>query len=212
MKKLFLIGVIVAVPTVALANPYVSLNYGFNNTDQAISTPSNLVPMATTDEDSASFGGAVGYKFNESWALELGYRHFSNEGESELYITDTELYEESIEASSEINVHQLTLKPIYSFHLTEKLDFKLGAGVSLTQYQYSSKVVHETDEEKFPEDIETSAVLHNENSEEWIVGGIASLGLAYNFTNHFALGAEVSYQADEKAQNINAGINASYTF
>lgn len=43
-------------------------------------------------------------------------------------------------------------------------------------------------------------------------GRHCKLGLAYNLTNHFALGAEVSYQADEKAQNINAGINASYTF
>lgn len=129
------------------------------------------------ESDDGAFGGYLGYKFNQNWGLEFGYRQFEFDDS-----TGSESIANGIETEEEwdadIEAKQFTLMPMYFHNFNDKWTMKVGAGISYTQYDYSSGYSLETEEVATDIDLsETHISGESGSTNEW--GGIASIGIEY---------------------------------
>ena len=165
MKKILLVtSLLTAFP--AVSSPYIGLELGspFVNGDIESEVAASNVNLNPVESD-AIFSVFVGYQFNKSWGMELGYRQFELEDSlsTDTFIDETEYLEEEWEVN--INAKQLSLMPTYSYHFNDKWKLKGGVGVTYTQYEQSSEYSTEL-ENIYDEDILDSETSLSERSEQ----------------------------------------------
>jgi len=209
-KTLLLASLFIALP--AVSAPYVGLEFGstFVSGDIENEFSGGNVNLNPNSSDT-SISAFVGYQFNKSWALELGYRQFELDDSfsTETFESDTVYLEEEWEES--IEAQQLTLMPVYSYHLNEKWKLKSGLGVTYTQYEQTAS--YSTEKETiFDHDIPGSETSLEERGELQQWGGIAMVGVEYNIFSNLTVGAAAKYHADSYAQALSVNISTSYSF
>ena len=211
MKKLLLAtSLFIALP--AVSAPYIGLEFGtaFVSGDIENEFDSSNVNL-NPDSSDTSIAAFVGYQFNKNWGLELGYRQFELEDSfsRETFASDTVYLEEEWEES--IEAQQLSLMPIYSYHLNEKWKLKGGVGVAYTQYEQHAE--YSTEKETiFDEDIPGSETSLSSKRDQQQWGGIAMVGVEYNILSNLSVGAAAKYHADSYAESLSLNISTAYSF
>ncbi|OBU43293.1 peptide ABC transporter permease [Photobacterium phosphoreum] len=196
------------------AGPYVGLEVGAASINHDFST--HFVADAKTvtpSNSSTTFGGFVGYRSNNI-GIELGYKQFELEGSTSqhLPLVNNNSYTHEREWEADINVKQFIVKPVYFYALTEKVQLKAGAGITYTQYDYSSSSQDEY-ENILNDDLEFNKPRlggESENNSEF--GVIASIGIDYNVYRNINIGAAMEYYVDSTANGGNVTVNTTYFF
>lgn len=207
MKKVIALAALFAAP--AFANPYLGLEYGMLHTDHDFEPTVNGEQLNPESND-AVLGGYLGYKFNDNWGLELGYRQFDMD-DSKGNETQDATYEYEQDWDADIKAKQFTLMPMYFHNFNDKWTMKAGAGVTYTQYDYSSS--YKAEQEEHLTDIDTVTDYQkgpSGSSNEF--GGIASIGIEYAIVSGFTVGANAKYQIDSYANAATFSLTTAYYF
>ncbi|MEZ8858744.1 AcfA family outer membrane beta-barrel protein [Vibrio sp. 10N.247.311.51] len=206
MKKIVLIAILL--PSAAFANPYLGFEYGVGSVEhdyQPVVKDRVLKPKI----DEGIIGGFVGYKFNEHWALELGYREYEVDDSIEVESFDSQYeYEEDWDAKA--SAKQLSIMPIYTVYSNQNWKLNVGAGVSYTMYDSHASYT-KTRERHFignEEVIEYQGKSDDNN----LWGGVVSTSLNYFVTPQISLGTEVKYQIDDYASLASLSFKMAYEF
>jgi len=209
-KTLLLTSLFIALP--AVSAPYVGLELGATSIggDAKNEFTSNSLGL-DSDTSDTTISAFIGYQFDKHWALELGYRQFELEDSlsSDTPISDTVYSEKEWEES--VEVKQILLMPVYSYHLNEKWKLKGGVGVTYTKYEQSSEYSYE-EETIYDEDVIGSETSQSERTEQQQWGGIASVGVEYNITSKLSVGAAAKYHVDSYADSLSLSISTIYSF
>ena len=211
MKQLLLAtSLLIALP--AISAPYAGLELGAPSVNGDIENTGGGSDTSLNPEVSdAVLAAFVGYQFNKSWGVELGYRQFELEDSlsTDTVVSATEYLEEEWEEN--VQVKQLFLMPTYTYHLNDKWKLKSAVGVTYTQYEQSTEYSTEL-ENIYDNDLleyETS-VSQKSEQEQW--GGIASVGVEYNIVSNLSIGASAKYTVDSYAEAFSVNISAVYSF
>ena len=216
MKKTLLATLLLVSPSV-LAAPYVGMQYGMGKLQHDYRTHFTADNVTVSpDETNSDFGAFVGYQFNQSIALELGYNQIKSEAEIGKYMgivafQNMDFYHER-EWQAQLKTKQITLKPVYVYALTDNLAVKAAVGLTYTQYHYSSSSVDEY-EGVANDELESELVRAGGGSDKqsaW--GGMASLGLEYQVFPAIFLGVAAEYQKDSVASKEQLLFSARYQF
>ncbi|MGR6834905.1 AcfA family outer membrane beta-barrel protein [Aliivibrio wodanis] len=211
MKK-YLFLLMAATSTTVLAAPYVGLEYGVTNMNHDYSTTFSQDKVTLTPDDSSdTFGGFVGYRFND-FGLELGYKKFeSDDSRSQMLKSDKVGYTKEREWDADLDASQFTFKPVYFYNINEKLQLKTGLGLTYTQYKFDSSANTEYENDLTDHEYTQDYVAGNSKSES-VFGAIASVGLEYMVIPNLALGASASYQVDSVANSTSFMLSSAYYF
>lgn len=207
MKKIFFCAALFTAPV--FANPYIGIEYGLVHADHDFEPAVNGKQLNPEPEDGV-LGGYLGYKFNQNWGLELGYRQFDMD-DSKGNETIASGIETEQDWDADIKAKQFTLMPMYFHNFSDKWTMKVGAGVSYTQYDYSSG--YSTEEEVIATDVDQNySYTQGESGSSNEFGGIVSLGIDYNIMAGWAVGANAKYQVDSYANAATFNITTAYYF
>lgn len=207
MKKVIALVALFAAPV--FANPYLGLEYGILHTDHDFEPTVNGEQL-NPESDDAILGGYLGYKFNDQWGLELGYRQFDID-DSKGSETISNGIETEQDWDADIKAKQFTLMPMYFHNFNDKWTMKVGAGVSYTQYDYSSGYSYE--EEVIATDVDQNhSHIKGESGSSNEFGGIASIGIEYAIVSGFTVGANAKYQIDSYANAATFSLTTAYYF
>ncbi len=207
MKKMIALAALFAAPV--FANPYLGVEYGFVHADHDFE-PSVNGQQLNPETDGAAFGGYLGYKFSSNWGLELGYRQFDMD-DSKGTESITNGIETEQDWDAEIKAKQFTLMPMYFHSFNDNWTMKVGAGVTYTQYDYSSGYSYE--EEVIATDIDQNqSHIAGESGSSNEFGGIASVGIEYAIVSGFTIGANAKYQVDRYANAATFSLTTAYYF
>ncbi len=81
----------------------------------------------------------VGYTFNDSWALELGYSQYelddSRSNDLGVVSVNGQDYWQEMDWDSSIKAKQISFAPVYTYAMDDKWSLKFKAGVTYTQYE-----------------------------------------------------------------------------
>ncbi|MGF1725555.1 AcfA family outer membrane beta-barrel protein [Photobacterium nomapromontoriensis] len=200
----------------ATAAPYVGVEFGmgtsssdFNSTFKADSV--NLSP----DLDDGIASAFIGYSFNESWALELGYSQYELSDGSSKYlgqkIIDGQAFHHEMDWDASIKAKQISLAPVFTYALSDKWTTKFKAGLTYTQYKASQGKSEEL-ELITNDDIEMDKTLFHTSHKLNEVGALVSVGSEYEIFPHLTLGANVKYQIDSYSNTTSFNIGSTYYF
>ncbi|AZL85578.1 porin family protein [Aliivibrio salmonicida] len=209
MKK-YLFLLMAATSTSVFAAPYVGLEYGVTNMSHDYSTTFSDNVSLTPDDSSSAFGGFVGYRFNE-FGLELGYKKFESDDSNSKRLSYVPPVETEREWNADLDATQFTLKPVYFHNFNEKLQLKIGLGLTYTQYKYDSSAYTETENDLTDQE-SISDYEHGTSKSESVFGAIASVGIEYMVIPNLALGASASYQVDNIANSSSFMLSSAYYF
>lgn len=209
MKK-YLFLLMAATSTSVFAAPYVGLEYGVTNMSHDYSTTFSDNVSLTPDDSSSAFGGFVGYRFNE-FGLELGYKKFESDDSNSKRLSYVPPVETEREWNADLDATQFTLKPVYFHNFNEKLQLKIGLGLTYTQYKYDSSAYTETENDLTDQE-SISDYEHGRSKSESVFGVIASVGIEYMVIPNLALGASASYQVDNIANSSSFMLSSAYYF
>ncbi|MDD9154906.1 AcfA family outer membrane beta-barrel protein [Aliivibrio sp. S4TY2] len=213
MKK-YVFLLMTATSTATVAAPYVGLEYGVTNMSHDYSTTFSQDKVTLTPDDSSSaFGGFVGYRFND-FGLELGYKKFESDGSrSQMLVSDKAGYTKEREWDADLDATQFTFKPVYFYHINEKLQLKTGLGLTITKYNFDSSAYTEYENDLTDHEyVEKGSYTPGASKSETALGGIASVGIEYMVIPNLALGASASYQADSVANSTSFMLSSAYYF
>lgn len=199
-----------ATSTSVFAAPYVGLEYGVTNMSHDYSTTFSDNVSLTPDDSSSAFGGFVGYRFNE-FGLELGYKKFESDDSNSKRLSYVPPVETEREWNADLDATQFTLKPVYFHNFNEKLQLKIGLGLTYTQYKYDSSAYTETENDLTDQE-SISDYEHGTSKSESVFGAIASVGIEYMVIPNLALGASASYQVDNIANSSSFMLSSAYYF
>ncbi|QDF66200.1 porin family protein [Shewanella sp. SNU WT4] len=211
MKKLLVLSTLLAAP--AFATPYIGAEYGVAATNHNFEPVVNFVQL-TPDNNEGVAGVFMGYQFSDNLALELGYRQSElsdGQGQESLVGTGADLTEIEKDWDADIKVKQLTLMPIYSFHINDKWTAKLGAGISYSRYDFSASFTETS--EHVATDIETvTSHITGDTGTHSEIGAIASVGVEYAIMPEWTVGVNAKYQADSFANSSSVSLMTRYSF
>ncbi|MEC6831576.1 AcfA family outer membrane beta-barrel protein [Photobacterium toruni] len=209
-KKLLLPLALLCSPV--FAGPYIGLEVGAASINHDFSTHFVADAKTVTPSNSSTiFGGFVGYRSNNI-GIELGYKQFELEGSKSQYFPLVNSFNHEREWEAKLNANQFIIKPVYFYALTKKLQLKAGAGVTYTQYDYSSSAQDEY-EHVLNDDLEYNTPrLGGESNKKSEFGVIASIGIDYNIYRNINIGAAMEYYTDSTANGGNVTVNTTYFF
>ncbi|WP_390242639.1 AcfA family outer membrane beta-barrel protein [Vibrio sp. R78045] len=215
MKKILLAALIIS-PLPAMATPYVGVEYGYGSVNHDFEPQFAADNMALNpDLDDGIATAFVGYAFNESWALELGYSQYelddSRSNDLGIVSVDGKDYWQEMDWDSSIKTKQISLAPVYTYAMDDKWSVKFKAGVTYTQYQ-SKAGKYEELELLINDDVEINNMLshHSQSTNEW--GGMIAFGTEYEVLPQLSIGANVKYQADSYANTASFNVSTAYYF
>lgn len=200
-----------ATSTTVLAAPYVGLEYGVTNMNHDYSTTFSQDNVTLAPDDSSdTFGGFVGYRFND-FGLELGYKKFESDDSQSKVLSYVYPVKTEREWDADLDATQITLKPVYFYNINEKLQLKTGLGLTYTQYKYNSSAYTETENDVTDQET-ISNYAPGDSKSESVFGAIASVGIEYMVIPNLALGASASYQTDSVANSTSFMLSSAYYF
>jgi len=215
MKKILLTALIVS-PLSAMAAPYVGVEYGYGSVDHDFEPQFAADNVALNPElDDGIASAFVGYAFNDSWSLELGYSQYElDDGRSNglgVVSVNGQDYWQEMDWDSSIKAKQISLAPVYTYAMDDKWSLKFKAGVTYTQYK--SKVgKYEELELLINDDVEINNTLshRSQSTNEW--GGMIAFGTEYKVLPQLSIGANVKYQVDSYANATSFNVLTAYYF
>ncbi|WP_318420040.1 AcfA family outer membrane beta-barrel protein [Photobacterium leiognathi] len=213
MKKLALLSLALLSGSVA-ATPYMGLEYGATSLKHDYQTHYSADKKTVVPSGSASvFGGFIGYKIENNYGLELSYKQFDLDGDSnQLLLSDKPGFILEREWVSDLSVKQISLKPVMFYSLSENIQFKGGLGLTYSHYKYTSSS-HDEYEHVLNDDIEINLPRSGgESKKDSALGIVASIGVDYNLYRNFHIGAAMEYYVDNIANGGNITVNTSYFF
>lgn len=198
------------------ASPYVGLEYGFGSVSHDNKVKFSDSKVLDPKLDGGILNGYLGYSFNSTWSIELGYSQFDLDdgiSENKGLVTgndgNTYLYEVDWDAS--IKAKQLSLTPVYTQKINNKWSLKYKLGLTYTEYK-SKQGIYEEYELITNDDIESTVPIVHEQSKQNKLGGLVSIGSEYEVIKDLAVGANIKYQFDSFAQTGSINIGATYYF
>ena len=205
MHKTLIVAGLALASTATVAGPYAGLGYqgGAAKVEQgALRAP--VVDGRTLDlSGSDGHGGLTalaGYRFSDTWSLELSWRRAGVEEGFELrQAGQDEEWEASVEGS------HFTLAPVYRIALGERLALRTTAG--LLYGDYDVKQSHSLDVENGPDVTLASAARGRSR-----FGGSLGVGLEYTTPWKFDVVAEVRHQRTSVLSHTGASVSAVYRF
>ncbi|WP_341496019.1 AcfA family outer membrane beta-barrel protein [Photobacterium damselae subsp. damselae] len=212
MKK-HLLAALLCTSSSAMAAPYVGLDLGLSTFSHDYQTHFSADNKTVSPDDSGMvLNGYVGYRWG-AFGLELGYRHFDElDGSSSQFMGNVDGFRHEREWDADLKVSQITLKPVYFYTLTDRVELKTGLGLTYTQYDYRSG---SSDEYEL---ITNDDIEHNvnraggENKKNNEFGVIASVGVDYRIWQQLHIGAGVDYYADSQANAATFMLTSRYQF
>ncbi|WP_318468374.1 AcfA family outer membrane beta-barrel protein [Photobacterium leiognathi] len=213
MRKLALLSLALLSGSVS-ATPYMGLEYGATSVKHDYQTHFSEDKKTVVPSKSASvLGGFIGYKTENNYGLELGYKQFGLDAESsQLLQSDKPGFVLEREWESDLSVKQISLKPVYFYSLSENIQFKSGLGLTYSHYEYNSSSYDEY-EHVLNDDIEINLPRSGgESKKDSAFGLVASVGVDYNFYRNIHIGAVMEYYVDNIANGGNITVNTSYFF
>lgn len=205
MKKLIIPAGLALASTVATAGPYVGVGYqtGESKLEQSdFSSP--VVDGQALDlsdsQSSSDFTAMVGYRFSDSWALELSWLHAEVDDDFEIRgVGQDEEWDASIEGN------HFVLAPVYRKALGEKLGLRATAGVVYGRYDVNTS--HSIDVEDGPDQpISSSSTRESE------FGGVVGVGLEYATPWKVDVVGEIKYQQTKLISHTGASVGLVYRF
>lgn len=208
--------------TTALASPYIGIQYGMGNvsTDETVvfDDKVTLTPDGSTD----TLGVFIGYRFNDKFALEIGYSNYQVDQSRDKFngivkhqfpgsVTPLDAVHET-EWDAEMEANQWSIMPTYSHALNDKWEVIVGVGLTYSQYSFSG---HSADEFEavINDDIEQT-VLRSvaDNVNKSAVGGIGKIGVNYFILPPWQVGLSAQYQVDSITSVAQLALTTSYHF
>lgn len=215
MKKT-LLAVLLISPISATAAPYIGLEYGFGSVDHDYEPQFSADNVTLNPDLEENFTGIlVGYAFNDTWAIELGYQQYELEDSrsSNLGVVDRngQNYTHEMDWDSSIKAKQFSLTPVYTFAMNGKWSLKLKAGVTYTEYKSNASKSEEL-ELVTNDDVEINNSLSYQaaSTKEW--GGLVAVGTEYKVLPQLSVGANVKYQIDSFANAASLNVSTAYYF
>lgn len=211
-----LISLLITCSFSATAAPYVGVEYGLGTS----STDFNSVFKAdginlSPDLDDGITSAFIGYSFNESWALELGYSQYELSAGSSKYLGQQTIkdqaYHHEMDWDASIKAKQISLAPVFTYSLSDKWTTKFKAGLTYTQYKASEGKSEEL-ELVTNDDIEMDKNLFHTSQKSNEVGALVSVGTEYEVFPQLTLGASVKYQLDSYSNTTSFNIGSTYYF
>lgn len=207
MNRILIGASVLAFSTAALSQPYVGIGYqaGAMRVEQD-SLRNPVVDGRTLDQSDHESAGSLrllaGYRFSDSWALELAVQRPTLETSIEERVTgtgDDEEWESSIEST------HVTLAPVYLRRLNDRVELRVTAGLLYGDYDIGRK--HWIDVDNGPDQLVASA-----SASESKVGGMVGIGAAYQTPWKFEIVGEVQHQRTRVLSNSAASVSAVYRF
>ncbi|AMG32053.1 porin family protein [Grimontia hollisae] len=215
MKKL-LLPLLITSSFSASAAPYIGLEYGIGHTNHNVEAhflQDNLVLKPDLDE--GIFSGIVGYSFNDTWAIELGYSQYEPDDGRSQYLgvekVNGQDYLTEHEWDASIKAKQLSLAPVYHYTLNDKWTAKFKAGLTYTEYKAQANK-HKDYELVTNNDVEFSESLYHQSDKSKRVGAMLAAGAEYKVLPKLAIGSNVKYQFDSYADTLSLNIYTNYYF
>jgi len=216
MMKKTLLAVLMVSPLSVMAAPYVGLEYGYGSVDHDFEPQFAADNVALNPELGEGITNIfIGYTFNESWALELGYSQYelddSRSNDLGVISINGQDYWQEMDWDSSIKAKQISLAPVYTYAMDDKWSLKFKAGVTYTQYK-SKAGKYEELELLTNDDVEINNTLshRSQSTNEW--GGVAAFGTEYKVWPQLTIGANVKYQVDSYANVTSFNLSTAYYF
>jgi opacity protein-like surface antigen len=207
MYKKFITAGLLTLSSAAMAQPYVGIGYqaGVGRVEQN-SLRNPVVDGRTLDQsDRESANSArvlAGLQLNDSWGVELAFQRFTLETSVEERVAgtgDDDEWESSVKSS------HISLAPVYTHALGEKLGLRVTAGVLYGDYDFVR--THTLDVDNGPD----QNLFRAKNSESEF-GGVAGIGLAYQTPWKVQVLAEALHQQTKLISNSTLSLTAVYQF
>ncbi|MEZ8862914.1 AcfA family outer membrane beta-barrel protein [Vibrio sp. 10N.247.311.51] len=207
MRKM--LGLVALFTAPVFSGPYLGLEYGLTYSDHDFEPVINGKQL-NPESDGAVLGGFIGYKFENSWAVELGYSQFELDDSYSIETQDAS-YEYEKDWDADIEAKQFTLIPMYFHDLNEKWSMKGGIGLSYTKYEYGSS--YKAEQEEHISGIEqVTDYQKGPTGSSHELGGIASIGIDYTLMSNLTFGASAKYQIDNYANTATFNLMTAYYF
>lgn len=207
MNKLLIGAGVLAFSTAAMAEPYVGIGYqggGMRVEQNSLRNP--VVDGRTLDQSDHESAGSLrvlaGYRFSDSWALEVAFQRPTLETSIEERVVgtgDDEEWESSIEST------HITLAPVYLHRLGERVELRVTAGLLYGDYDIDR--THWVDVDNGPDQL-----LASTSVSESKVGGVVGIGAAFQTPWKFEVVGEVQHQRTRLLSNSAASLNVVYRF
>ncbi|KXF83221.1 AcfA family outer membrane beta-barrel protein [Enterovibrio coralii] len=211
---------LIAVPAlmlsgVVMAQPYVSLGYGYNALSHDNSVAFSDGTTLTPDSSDNIWAGTLGYRFDNNFGVELGYRQFDANDSRSKVISVVNNTQTEDEWDADLKAKQFVVMPVYFHDVTDKLRVKGGVGLTYTTYKTTGSVSRETENEVTDTE---SSISHpsisvsNGQKTENSVGMALNLGTEYEVYDGLYLGANAGFQFDDVANNTQLLGTVAYYF
>jgi opacity protein-like surface antigen len=203
-KKIIAAGLTLA-STMAVAGPYVGAGYQageakLEQRDWRSPVVDGQALDLSDSNSSSDFTALLGYRFNDTWALELSWQRAELDDDFEIRgATQDEEWDASVDGS------HFVLSPVYRHALGEKLALRASAGVVYGRYDVSQS--HVIDVENGP-DQTLSSVSRSESE----FGGAVGVGLEYTTPWKLDVIGELKYQRTKVLSNTGVAVNLVYRF
>ncbi|MDD1779677.1 AcfA family outer membrane beta-barrel protein [Enterovibrio sp. ZSDZ35] len=201
--------------TAVMAQPYVSLGYGYNALSHDNSVAFSDGTSLTPDSSDSIWSGSVGYRFDNDFGLELGYRQFNADASRSKVVSVVQNTQTEDEWSADLKAKQFVVMPVYFHDVNDKLRLKGGLGLTYTKYKTTGSVSRETENEVTDTE---SSVSHpsisvsNGYKTENSVGLALNVGTEYEVYNGLYLGANAGFTFDDVANNTQLLGTVAYYF
>nr|WP_086939755.1 AcfA family outer membrane beta-barrel protein [Thaumasiovibrio occultus] len=198
----------------SVASPYVAIEYGIGSSDHDVE-PVLDGKQLNPELDEGIMGVTLGYALSDQWALELGYSQFDLDVGSSQRLPNQTIdgkdYMVEKEWDASISAKQLSIAPVYTYHLNNLWRAKFKAGLTYTQYEESSHVGEEY-EWVLNDDVEFDKALGGYSKTSNELGALVGVGVEYQLLRQVTIGANVKYQLDAYSNTASANLSASYYF
>lgn len=205
MQKTLIAAGLALASTTTLAGPYVGLGYqgGSSKVEQrSLRAPAvdGRVLDLSGSEGGSGLTALAGYRFSDTWAMELTWQRAAVDDTFELRQTG-----QDEEWEAEVDGQHITLAPVYRLSLGDRAVLRATAGLLYGDYDVERS--HVLDIANGPDQ-----TLSRSRDSRSKVGGIVGLGLEYATPWRVDIVAEVRHQRTSVLSFTGAAVSAVYRF
>ena len=211
MKRLLTIPLLLA-SAAAVAQPYVTVGYGFNSASHDKIRTFRDGTVLRPNSSSGVAMVAVGYKLTDKFGLEVSYSQFEQDASrSSLPTLDAATNTiQTTEWETALRAKQFAIKPTLFFPLHDKFLLKGSLGLSYNHYETSARHFIENDTllgHEFDTPVETIPT-----EKQGTVGVIAGAGAYLKLYQGLSVGVEANYNYDRLVRSTQVFGTLNYQF
>ncbi|EKF9186536.1 organic solvent ABC transporter substrate-binding protein [Vibrio cholerae] len=209
MKKLFLITLF---PFSCFSSPFIGADYlyTYNNHDYNVQYHQDNIKLSPDKSDSG-FTLYGGFTFDENWEFELGYQKYKLDSSIEGNRSINNNVISNYEWDSKINVDRFYLMPKYIYSINDDIDFRIGAGLTYTDYKFSTSKSEEF-ESLINADNEWTTPISSHSFSKKRLGIISKFELNYKLPYNFSINTSALLHDDSALSSLSLTLGARYSF